>query len=103
TLHDYSIVAGRLIHFPVGGSAAYRLFVPEDGGARRSYCFHMSDDHEPRSELLERELAASTVYWKDDPRVCEMKHEAGLKAELPERVDPAEDPRPRANSGAHDA
>jgi len=35
-LYDYSILAGRVIHFPVGQSAAYRRFVPEDGGARRT-------------------------------------------------------------------
>jgi hypothetical protein len=37
---------------------------------------------------FERELAAATLYWKDDPAICEMKRAAGLKAELPERVDP---------------
>ena len=48
----------------------------------------MVDDHEPRPELLEGQLIAARLYWKDDPAICEMKRMAGLKAELPERSDP---------------
>jgi hypothetical protein len=47
----------------------------------------MHDDHEPRPELLESQLAAARLYWKDDPAIYEMKRMAGLKADLPERAD----------------
>jgi len=63
------------------------MFEPDDRGARRTYLFRMNDDHEPRPELLEGQLAAARLYWKDNPAICEMRRMAGLKAELLERTD----------------
>ena len=88
-IYDYSILAGKTIRHPVGGSAAYRGFEPVDGGARRTYLFHLNDDHTPTQELLERELAAAHLYWKDDPERYAMAIAAGLKVNPPERVDSA--------------
>jgi hypothetical protein len=86
---DDSILAGKVIRHQVGGSAAYRLFVPVDRGARRSCLFHLNDDHAPTQELLEQQLAAGKLYWKDDLERYAIARAAGLKANPPECSDVA--------------
>ncbi len=88
-IHDYSVIAGKVLHFPVDAvGAAYRGFAPTDGGARRTYLFKLADDRTPAQGLLEQQLAASSLYFKDDPAVCEVNRQVGFSRGLtPERVD----------------
>lgn len=90
-IYDYSVIAGKLQRFPVGAhGAAYRGFAPVDGGARRTYLFKLNDERAPMHDVLEAQLAASSLYFKDDPAVCEVSRRVGLTQGItPERVDPA--------------
>ncbi len=88
-IYDYSVIAGRIVRHELGKNGAYRMFVPDDGGARRTYLFGPKDDHASTLELLERELTAAALYWKDDPDHYATMSEAGfVNAGGPERVDP---------------
>jgi hypothetical protein len=94
--YDYSIISGRRVPFDVGASgAAYRGFAPVDRGARRVYLFKIADDRAPLHHFLCRHLAASSLYWKDDPAHYDAMRNAGFaNVGGPERVDPA---KPDAN------
>lgn len=93
-VYDYSVIAGKVLYFPVGSSGAgYRGFAPVDVGARRIYLFKLKDDRAPMHDLLKQQLAASSLYYKDDPAVYDAMRTAGLpNVGAPERVDPGADP-----------
>lgn len=87
-VYDFSIIAGRTIRYSVGSSsAAYRGFAPVDGGARRLYMFWMKDPHDSTPEVFAAQLAASDLYWSDDPAKMAISRQNGGR---PERVDPVE-------------
>lgn len=64
------------------------MFVPEDGGARRNVLF-AKQERATTPESLARQLAASSLYYKDDPEHYAMKRAAGFtNISEPERRDP---------------
>lgn len=90
TVHDFSVIGGKIQRFPVGDFAAqYRGFAPVDGGARRRYTFNRGDPHAPIQRELEGQLRLSQLDWRDDPKHYDTLRAAGFKdVKGPERVDP---------------
>jgi hypothetical protein len=86
-LFDYSLIAGKTIHHPLGDTGSYRLFVPEDGGQRRTYHFQLDDDHAPRQDLLELQLMLSRLYWKDEALPSDVRRGVELNVQEPEPLD----------------
>jgi hypothetical protein len=90
TVHDFSVIGGKIQRFPVGDLAAqYRGFAPLDGGARWRYVFKTGDPHAPLPRELEGQLRLSQLDWRDDPKHYETLRQAGFtNPGQPERVDP---------------
>jgi hypothetical protein len=90
TVHDFSVIGGKVQRFPVGDFAAqYRGFAPVDGGARRRYLFKGGDPHAPLERELAAQLRLSELDWRDDPKHYETLRAAGFQdVKGPERVDP---------------
>jgi hypothetical protein len=89
TVHDFSVIGGKIQRFDVGNFAAqYRGFAPVDGGARRRYTFKTGDPHDPRPNELAGQLRLSQLDWRDDPKHYETLRQAGFpNPGHPERMD----------------
>src|SRR4051812_17106650 len=91
TVHDFSVIGGKIQRFPAGDRAAqYRGLAPADGGARRRYVFKRDAPHAPIPRELAGQLRLSELDWRDDPKHYETLRAAGFTdVRGPERVDPS--------------